>query len=552
MAEAGQSEPRPALLRTPSYLRMAPTRAAMSFENLVALANDQERLRDARKIIWRDRGDPIVHVDSLQEVFKHAAQGGTRAATLGFGIRAGVNVFLALFQAIRRPRKFRAAIILHVIFGHDCFRFAAMLGSFAGLYKLILNSLPILLPPSPTAKTVRNKAESPTEPLTPMVEFQSGRRRESLVKRSSQLSINAQYQRKQSKRWHAALAGFIAGGIAVSFEAKSRRLVIGQQMFVRGLQGTYNGFTKKRGIHVPYGAVWVFSLCCAQIMYAFLLRPDSIPPAYNNWIQQASRVQRPTISVNRGLVREGRFNPADLQDLVDWKRSTPSNRSSMQERLYRAQELDQFGARYGPCYLIHPWIDNCRNVPIDRFLSVFQWMLPIYGALHFIPMLLFKRKEVAHNPTTMLSKAALGTGRSSTFLATFVVIYQTYFCAKNNAFEALLGLRGHIPRWIIDICISKSSFWVGGFLAGLALFVEERRRRAELAMYVLPKALESAWKVARGKGYLPGSEATRKSGMGESLLTAIGMAMVMNTYQIDPQHLSGLVRRILYQFVGPN
>jgi hypothetical protein len=100
-------------------------------------------------------------------------------------------------------------------------------------------------------------------------------------------------------------------------------------------------------------------------------------------------------------------------------------------------------------------------------------------------------------------------------------------CAKNNIFEFLLPLRGRIPLWVVDMCISKRSFWLGGFLAGLPLFVEERRRRAELAMYVMPKALESAWKVARGKGYLPGSEATRRSGLGETLLTAIGMAMVM-------------------------
>lgn len=144
-----------------------------------------------------------------------------------------------------------------------------------------------------------------------------------------------------------------------------------------------------------------------------------------------------------------------------------------------------------------------------------------------------------------------------------------YMCAKNNVFELLQPLRGRVPSWLIDILISKPSFWLGGFLSGLSLFVEERRRRGELAMYVLPKALESAWKVARGRGYLPGSEATSRSGMGESLLTAIGMAMVMvgalrcwctksanlclqSTYQIEPQHLSGLVRRILYQFVGPN
>ena len=48
--------------------------------------------------------------------------------------------------------------------------------------------------------------------------------------------------------------------------------------------------------------------------------------------------------------------------------------------------------------------------------------------------------------------------------------------------------------------MSKISFWFLGILAGLSLFVEEKRRRGELAMYVLPKGLESAWVMARGKG----------------------------------------------------
>ena len=41
---------------------------------------------------------------------------------------------------------------------------------------------------------------------------------------------------------------------------------------------------------------------------------------------------------------------------------------------------------------------------------------------------------------------------------------------------------------------------MSGLLAGLSLFVEEKRRRGELAMYVLPKGLESLWIMARGKG----------------------------------------------------
>ena len=41
-------------------------------------------------------------------------------------------------------------------------------------------------------------------------------------------------------------------------------------------------------------------------------------------------------------------------------------------------------------------------------------------------------------------------------------------------------------------------------------------------MYVLPKALESAWVMARGKGWV-----FRTGKWGETILTALGMAMVM-------------------------
>jgi hypothetical protein len=39
-------------------------------------------------------------------------------------------------------------------------------------------------------------------------------------------------------------------------------------------------------------------------------------------------------------------------------------------------------------------------------------------------------------------------------------------------------------------------------MSGLSLFVEAKRRRGELAMYVLPKGLESVWIMARGKGWV--------------------------------------------------
>lgn len=75
--------------------------------------------------------------------------------------------------------------------------------------------------------------------------------------------------------------------------------------------------------------------------------------------------------------------------------------------------------------MIHPWIDSCTYVEVERFVSVFTWMFPVYGALHVIPMILFKRNVFLKNPWGMLFRSLKGTIKSSTFLSVFVFIYQS-------------------------------------------------------------------------------------------------------------------------------
>ena len=66
---------RPGISRASSYFRLTPRRAVASFENLVALANHQEHLREARKIVWRDRGEPAVELADVWECIEHAGRG---------------------------------------------------------------------------------------------------------------------------------------------------------------------------------------------------------------------------------------------------------------------------------------------------------------------------------------------------------------------------------------------------------------------------------------------------------------------------------------------
>ena len=63
----------------PSLSELMPRRYTVSsFDNLVVLANYEERLREARRMVWRDRGEPAVEVHDLWECLEHGTSGALR------------------------------------------------------------------------------------------------------------------------------------------------------------------------------------------------------------------------------------------------------------------------------------------------------------------------------------------------------------------------------------------------------------------------------------------------------------------------------------------
>ena len=70
-------------------------------------------------------------------------------------------------------------------------------------------------------------------------------------------------------------------------------------------------------------------------------------------------------------------------------------------------------------------------------------------------------------------------------------------CFKHWLYE-VLRRTDSLPRWTAEIFISKSSFGLIGLIAGLALVIEDQHRHADLLMYILPKAMASAWRIAGG------------------------------------------------------
>jgi hypothetical protein len=118
--------------------------------------------------------------------------------------------------------------------------------------------------------------------------------------------------------------------------------------------------------------------------------------------------------------------------------------------------------------------------------------------------------------------------------------------AASAGAEAPLAARlaARVPRGLDEALVGKHIWWALGAAAGTSVLLEERRRRAELALYVLPKALESAWATARGRGLVRSFGAS-----GDAALAAAGVGMVMATYQVRHRvHAQGR-GRVLIQAV---
>ncbi len=137
------------------------------------------------------------------------------------------------------------------------------------------------------------------------------------------------------------------------------------------------------------------------------------------------------------------------------------------------------------------------------------------------------------DPLKILAKAGFGTARSCTFLGVYVAIYQGtvstlpspgltderaiagLVCARGVIHEFLTSMSPKslfkVPQWLVDyLFMSRAAYWWPGLPTGLSLLIEEKKRRAELSMYVLPKALESFWNVTTGK--VPGGFKGGKAG----------------------------------------
>ncbi len=262
-------------------------RRNLSVSGLAQLANGPDG--GIKRKLWRPEGEPTKEPGDWERLAVHVARGGLRAATVSFGLRGTVMLVFALIKFIR-TRKFKGNELIQAYFGAANGRFAAMFGLWALLYKLTANSLRLLQPPPVPKRRSTLPANYGTSgsydesgdlstgsgAVTPHEKGNGARAtEEEKAKLKSRLKRTIFMRDPRSRVWHAYVAGAVSA-LALLVETKDMRISLAQQLFVRGLEGSYNLAQSRGLVNIPHGSVIVFGIACGQIMYAWVVSGESL------------------------------------------------------------------------------------------------------------------------------------------------------------------------------------------------------------------------------------------------------------------------------------
>lgn len=271
--------------------------------------------------------------------------------------------------------------------------------------------------------------------------------------------------------WNCMVSGAIAGLGAIVHGAEQRRTLALYSM-ARVFQCCYNE-GKRRGLFTPlkHGDSLLFAGASAQIMYAYVMRPETLPLSYWNFIVRSGPIPKEALAAVRMNLRGKAIDLDAVKAIVTKAGGSTAGLVSNPVRV--------------GCEVLHPG-QPCLRHDFATLVGTFRKTWPLYATLTFVPMGVLKTLQVLRHPISMVGKGLLSVSRSALFLASFCAAYQTAIC-------------GHHKLWTGD---TKALYYLAGWVSSAAIFIEEKKRRSELALYALPRAIDSVYMMMRDYKWL--------------------------------------------------
>jgi hypothetical protein len=183
--------------------------------------------------------------------------------------------------------------------------------------------------------------------------------------------------------------------------------------------------------------------------------------------------------------------------------------------------------------VIHPGI-SCTHHTFDRLISSFKRCFLMYFPVHLLPTLLFRIQKVFDDPLHFLMTTLKNTLQSSCFLTTFILALWMSVCFWRNTLQA--------DRLIGPL--------MGSFLCGFSIFIEKKSRRMELALYCVPRALNSIfekfldfYKIKENKDRLG-----KRVQIG-TILFSLGLGLISYSLESGHQVMGSSIRNVMLYFL---
>ncbi|KZP31344.1 hypothetical protein FIBSPDRAFT_945358 [Athelia psychrophila] len=313
---------------------------------------------------------------------------------------------------------------------------------------------------------------------------------------------------------------------------------------------------------------FIFWACSARIMWCFFQDPRRLPPSYVKWINTLANLDGRLLTILQAIrTRQwsyihGPATPAHgliLQGLSRELGHPAAWGDPLQLPAYGGAAADATWAALGvasrrgvggfPCEVVHGGLgarwgvgSGCTANAGLRFALAFAEAVALYLPVHFLPILLTRPRAILRLRRVVLP-TTLHALRSATFLSTFVASAWYGVCLTRSLLLARLLPGVSHDFWDGPYGCSMA----GALLCGASIWIENGRRRGEMALYVLPRAIRTllpyAW-MRRGN---------RVGKLVERLVFILSLASLLTTAVHRPDSLRGLSRWTLaFVMRGPN
>jgi len=324
----------------------------------------------------------------------------------------------------------------------------------------------------------------------------------------------------------------------------------------------YSGLHAAGMFIMGFLSAYVYSIL-TRIMWCFFYEPERLPNSYVKWLvfrlearpelnlcsritslaDMDQRIITILQGIRAGTWRYGEVSTKSHRLLMDMAVDLKLNPS-----LGNPAVLPEFGGQHAnkvwevldyknrngrgglPCEIVHCGTagNSCTGNALIRGVRGFGQALLIYAPVHILPALLSNPRRLLTDPVPTLTALV----RSATFLSTFISSIWFTVCCVRTLFIARLFPR--ISHNLLDG--PQGCILAGCLVCGFSIGLEKGKRRGEIALYVLPRAIRTCLPA---KWVKSGSKTVLNL---ERLAFAWSLASLLTMAIHQPQVLRGLSR----------